>query len=1009
VIENLKVYHMMAWPLFPCHSSGAKAKAPLTTHGFKDASLDWQQIEAWYQQFPGCAWGVATSAKRAVLDVDVNKGGSESLARLIAERGALPATPKVITGSGGYHYWLRCPAGTPCGKPFPGIDRKAEGGYVIVPPSRIAIPEHEGRAYTWAVRPWEIAIAEAPTWFLGLKQMPKASAEATAEADDPWVVQEASADLLSHPGSPEGERRKTLCQLVGVHLARGDSNGSIKAMAEAWASRCSPPLGEWEKHVLGILRREALKLTTIPSPLPSAGLSVSLEHGKEGNNSQPEAHAQAEFFFSFPPSANGETESGEARERLSAETLTAEASAAQVEAKGSSPGSVADAYLPGTSLEPDSMAASAKAEAFARGQGLEPTASAEPQADWPSLSAEAYHGLLGEMLKAISPQTEADPSGILLGWLTCFGNIVGRGAWVTVGPRLHHPALYVGIVGKTSDAKGDSWAASLWPFKQLEPAWASSCIAHGVGSGEGLLDRIADAQTVIDKKGNAQVIPGAPDKRCLLRLSELSQCFKKGRRENSTLSEYLREGWDGEPIHLPNRKGNALSASDYAVSVYGDVTPGVLRKTLETGTEGFDGFANRFLWAAVKRSRFLPSGGSMESLKPYLGRLQPALAFAKQAGELKRDADAEALWNEVYPSLATSGDDVPHTDRARPYALRLAMLYALADESKVIRAEHLRAALAVWAYCRQSARLIFGERHGPTPDEPLWLRLLNAIGKVPGIRRSELLRTFRSVSADELDGLLAGLEAKGLAHRRMVSPDGGGRPAECWYPGPKPDGQGQEHGRDGESQVNDNHSPLSAVQPASPWVVQADSEPKANAESVGKEGNNSGQEAEAEAESLSVGKERKEGNNSSAEAESQGGSYFLPSHASGAEAESQGGSYFLPSHASGESEGPKGQSQAPELIPSFPSAEPKGESETAQPQARGESEVTLPEFKAECIAAVGPWDAPKPYRKWRSEAEQLRWYMVVKKAEQERQRREQERWANEMPEAEFMAELQNML
>jgi hypothetical protein len=916
VIENLKVYHMMAWPLFPCHSSGAKAKAPLTTHGFKDASLDWQQIEAWYQQFPGCAWGVATSAKRAVLDVDVNKGGSESLARLIAEHGALPATPKVITGSGGYHYWLRCPAGTPCGKPFPGIDRKAEGGYVIVPPSRIAIPEHEGRAYTWAVRPWEIAIAEAPTWFLGLKQMPKASAEATAEADDPWVVQEASADLLSHPGSPEGERRKTLCQLVGVHLARGDSPGSIKCMAEAWALRCTPPLPEWEKHVLGLLRREAEKMTTSFSPLPSAGLS------------------------------------GEARERLSAETLTAEASAAQVEAKGSSPGSVADAYLPGTSLEPDSMAASAKAEAFARGQGLEPTASAEPQADWPSLSAEAYHGLLGEMLKAISPQTEADPSGILLGWLTCFGNIVGRGAWVTVGPRLHHPALYVGIVGKTSDAKGDSWAASLWPFKQLEPAWASSCIAHGVGSGEGLLERIADAQTVIDKKGNAQVIPGAPDKRCLLRLSELSQCFKKGRRENSTLSEYLREGWDGEPIHLPNRKGNALSASDYAVSVYGDVTPGVLRKTLETGTEGFDGFANRFLWAAVKRSRFLPSGGSMESLKPYLGRLQPALAFAKQAGELKRDADAEALWNEVYPSLATSGDDVPHTDRARPYALRLAMLYALADESKVIRAEHLRAALAVWAYCRQSARLIFGERHGPTPDEPLWLRLLNAIGKVPGIRRSELLRTFRSVSADELDGLLAGLEAKGLAHRRMVSPDGGGRPAECWYPGPKPDGQGQEHGRDGESQVNDNHSPLSAVQPASPWVVQADSEPKANAESVGKE--------------------RKEGNNSSAEAESQGG-------------------------------------KAPELIPSFPSAEPKGESETAQPQARGESEVTLPEFKAECIAAVGPWDAPKPYRKWRSEASQLRWYMVVKKAEQERQRREQERWANEMPEAEFMAELQNML
>jgi hypothetical protein len=117
-------------------------------------------------------------------------------------------------------------------------------------------------------------------------------------------------------------------------------------------------------------------------------------------------------------------------------------------------------------------------------------------ADWPTLAAEAYHGLFGDMLTAIGPETEADPASVLLGWLTCFGNIVGRGAWFQVGPRQHHPALYVGVVGRTSDAKGDGWAASLWPFKQIEPAWAGQCIANGVGSGEGLVDRLADPQTV---------------------------------------------------------------------------------------------------------------------------------------------------------------------------------------------------------------------------------------------------------------------------------------------------------------------------------------------------------------------------------------------------------------------------------------------------------------------------------------------------------------------------------
>ena len=72
---------------------------------------------------------------------------------------------------------------------------------------------------------------------------------------------------------------------------------------------------------------------------------------------------------------------------------------------------------------------------------------------------------------------------------------------------------------------------------------------------------------------------------------------------------------------------------------------------------------------------------------------------------MRRDQDAAALWKEHYGELKRSGDSVPHTDRARPYVVRLSMLYALADRSAVIGADHLRAALAVWDYCRASAAL----------------------------------------------------------------------------------------------------------------------------------------------------------------------------------------------------------------------------------------------------------------------------------------------------------------
>jgi hypothetical protein len=747
----------MGWPLFPC---SARTKAPLTPHGFKDATCDLRRIEEWYYQYPGCAWGCATSAERGVIDIDIRHGGDKTLAALEAKHGPMPITPRAKTGGGGWHYLCSFPPGTKCGKAAPGIDRKAEGGYFILPPSRIDIPEHNGRAYAWEVRPWDSPIAMAPAWALGEAKAVSSPTPTPKTEADAWVVGAAEDDLLTHPGSPEGERRRTLCRLVGVHLARGDSEGTIYALAEAWALRCLPAFDEWRKHVDGLLRKEEAKAKPSLFCPPSSW---------------------GQLFPSFP--------SVPAKERV----------------------------------------------------GL--------SAEWPALSPEAHHGLFGEMLKAVSPETEADAAAVLLGWLCCFGNVVGRGAWSAAGADTHHPALYVGIVGRTSDAKGMGFGVSLWPFKQVEPEWASACIANGIGSGEGLVERVADAQTFMNMKGEAEVIYGATDKRCLLRLSELSQCFKRGRRENATLSEHLREAWNGEPIHVPNRKGNGLSTSGYAISMVGDITPGVLRNMMDNGTEGFDGFANRFLWVVVRSDTDLPDGGNISVLEPFLGRLAEALAFAKKAGRMRRDAEADALWREAYPSLKRSGDSVPHTDRARPYVLRLSMLYALADCSAVIRREHLRAALAVWDYCRASAKIIFGDTAKAEAEaDPLWLQVLNAITESPDISRSDLLRAFRAVDADAMDGILARLEAEGLVHRRMVQAEGGGRPAERWYP-VKPDG-------DGEGEGDDNDNPLS-LSSETPFET-------GRKEITPAEGSEAG----------CAGKGRKEGNNSAPDAE---GRYFLPS------------------------------------------------------------------------------------------------------------------------------------
>jgi hypothetical protein len=45
---------------------------------------------------------------------------------------------------------------------------------------------------------------------------------------------------------------------------------------------------------------------------------------------------------------------------------------------------------------------------------------------WPAMDPTAYHGLAGEVVARILPDTESDPAALLLQYLVSFGNAVGR-------------------------------------------------------------------------------------------------------------------------------------------------------------------------------------------------------------------------------------------------------------------------------------------------------------------------------------------------------------------------------------------------------------------------------------------------------------------------------------------------------------------------------------------------------------------------------------------------------
>jgi len=159
-------YAERGWPVFPC-----EGKKPLTTHGFKQASANPLRIRYWWRRWPQANIGIPTGPETfTVLDVDPRNGGDDTLHELITAHSELPTTPAVITGSGGTHYWFRHPPQalvSRAGALGPGLDLKASGGYVVVPPS---VHPDTGTEYEWEVSAHieDTVLAEMPAWLLAL-------------------------------------------------------------------------------------------------------------------------------------------------------------------------------------------------------------------------------------------------------------------------------------------------------------------------------------------------------------------------------------------------------------------------------------------------------------------------------------------------------------------------------------------------------------------------------------------------------------------------------------------------------------------------------------------------------------------------------------------------------------------------------------------------------------------------------------------------------------------------
>lgn len=309
MIETALSYSSRGWAVLPVHNSTngvcsctkrkcpAVGKHPRTNHGLKDATNNPDLITQWWKSWPSANIGIATGKKSGivVIDIDPRHGGNETLLELIENNGPLPDTLKVITGGGGQHLYFKYP-GHPLrsrSNIWPGIDVRADGGFVVAPPS----VHVSGMKYVWEDQadPSGMPLADLPEWILlqlrplkremridsgeQFKRAPSKLHNSTAIVDE--LLRQALQRCV--PGSRNNDGFWLACQL------RDNGISETEALAVGYPERVPPGDHPYSRDEWEITVRSAFKEPPRePSGIISVGQSEPCTPPPQENDPEPQ-------------------------------------------------------------------------------------------------------------------------------------------------------------------------------------------------------------------------------------------------------------------------------------------------------------------------------------------------------------------------------------------------------------------------------------------------------------------------------------------------------------------------------------------------------------------------------------------------------------------------------------------------------------------------------------------------------------------------------------------------
>lgn len=182
-----------------------------------------RQVEQWFAALTGAGVGVVTGKVSGMVVLDVEADCPTPVEELLRR---WPTRMVSRTGSGGYHLFYSYPQGvgriSNRVRIFEGADLRADGGFIVLPPTRHAC----GERYAWVEQG---AMGPFPKELLDMQAQP------SSREGDGWI-----AEALR--GVSEGGRNDTCARLAGYFFKKGLESDIVEALLQEWNERNDPPM-----------------------------------------------------------------------------------------------------------------------------------------------------------------------------------------------------------------------------------------------------------------------------------------------------------------------------------------------------------------------------------------------------------------------------------------------------------------------------------------------------------------------------------------------------------------------------------------------------------------------------------------------------------------------------------------------------------------------------------------------------------------------------------------------